>query len=115
MKWQTAIICVIFYVLPWARAEGPDDKYVQIYNIIQEADGLNDAGQSREAAIKYFDAEKALKALQAEFPDWNANVVKFRLGYIASKLEPLAGKLPLTNTAPAIVTAPPVPASASPT
>ena len=87
MKWQTAIICVIFYVLPWARAEGPDDKYVQIYNIIQEADGLNDAGQSREAAIKYFDAEKALKALQAEFPDWNANVVKFRLGYIASKLE----------------------------
>src|SRR5436309_967657 len=98
MKRQLAIIGVfVFFVLPMARGDGPDDRYIQIYNVIQEADGLNDSGQGREAAVKYFEAEKALKALQADFPDWNGNVVKFRLGYIASKLEPLAGKLPGTN------------------
>src|SRR6266700_2215849 len=82
------------------RGEGPDDRYVQIYNLIQEADALNESGHGPEAAVKYFEAQKALKGLQTDHPDWNGNVVNFRLGYIASKLEPLAPKTPGTNTPP---------------
>src|SRR4051794_12342441 len=101
MKRQLAILGVIlFTALLSARGEGPDDRYVQIYNLIQEADTLNESGHAREAALKYFDAEKALKALQADYPDWNGNVVKFRLGYIASKLEPLNQKPSATNAPP---------------
>src|SRR2546423_1442382 len=105
MKRQLVILWAIFFAaLLCARGEGPDDKYVQVYNLIQEADALNDSGRTREAAAKYFEAEKALKALQADYPDWNGNVVKFRLAYIASKLEPLGQKLPGTN-APAVIVA----------
>ena len=103
------------FVLVWAilltglllaRGEGPDDRYVQIYNLIQEADGLNDAGQARAASLKYLEAQKALKTLQTDYPTWNGNVISFRLAYIASKLEPLAQKLPApvpaTNAPPAV-------------
>ena len=47
------------FVLVWAilltglllaRGEGPDDRYVQIYNLIQEADAANDSGQARDGA-----------------------------------------------------------------
>src|SRR5437870_8112961 len=85
------------------RGEGPDERYVQIYNLIQEADALNESGQGREAALKYFEAQKSLKALQSEYPSWNGTIVNFRLSYIASKLEPLAQKLPPTNPPPATV------------
>jgi len=97
---------ILFSALLVARGEGPEDRYVQIYNSIQEADALNDGGQAREAALKYFEAQKALKTLQAEYPNWNGTVVSFRLSYIASKLEPLAQKLPATNV-PAGTNAPP--------
>src|SRR5580765_3582793 len=95
---QMALVVVfLFTTLLFVRGQGADDRYVQIYNQIQEADTLNEGGRAREAAVKYFEAQKALQGLQADYPDWNVNVVKFRLGYIASKLEPLAQKLPTTN------------------
>lgn len=113
MKRHLALISMILFTgLLLVRGEGPDDRYVQIYNLIQEADGLNDNGQGREAAFKFHQAQKDLKALQADYPDWNANVVKFRLGYIASKLEPLAEKFPApnaTNAPPSLVTTEPPP------
>ena len=93
---------ILFAVLLGARGEGPDDKYVQIYTLIQEADSLNEAGQTRDAALKYLEAQKTLKSLQTQYPDWNGGVVNFRLAYLASKLEPLTQKLTPTNAPPAI-------------
>src|SRR2546423_13526378 len=104
MKRHCALVgAILFALLLPVRGEGPDEKYVQIYNLIQEADGLNDSGQSRDAALKYLEAQKSLRALQVDHPGWNGNVVTFRLGYIASKLEPIAQKTPLpTNTPPVV-------------
>ena len=82
-----------------ARGEGVDDKYVHVYFLIREADGLNESGQTRQAVVRYLEARTALKELQALYPGWNDKVVNFRLGYIASKLEPLASHAPAT-TAP---------------
>ncbi len=109
MKCQLILVGAIFFslLLP-ARGETPDERYVAIYNLIQEADGLNDSGQARDAALKYLEAQKGLKTLQTDFPGWNGNVITFRLGYIASKLEPLAQKTGTPTNA-----APPVPALAA--
>src|SRR5437867_3970951 len=93
---------ILFSVLLLARGEGPDERYVQIYNLIQEADTLNDSGQGRAAALKYFEAQKALKTLQTDYPGWNGNVINFRLSYTGSKLEALAQKLPPTNAPPVL-------------
>src|SRR5205085_10653039 len=96
-------VAILFAVLLTAQGEGPDDRYVQIYNLIQEADGLNDGGQGREAGLKYIEAQKMLKAFQAEYPSWNGNIVGFRLSYLAAKIEPLAQKLPSATNAPSPV------------
>src|SRR5262249_23085826 len=82
-------------------AEGPDDQYVRIYYLIQEADSWNEKGDLRQAIAKYMEAQSALKTLQVLNPDWNERVVNYRLDYIARKLDPLTQKLPPLTAAPA--------------
>jgi len=93
---------ILFSALLFARAEGPDDKYLWIYNLIQEGDAFNDSGQAREAVIKYTEAEAALKALRVASPGWNEKIVSYRLEYLAAKLEPLGRKFPPTNQPPVV-------------
>src|SRR5436309_9198445 len=69
-----------------AYAQGPDDQYVQIYNLIQEADGMEAKAQSNQALAKYLEAQTALRRFQKGYPDWNSQVVKFRLGYLEDKV-----------------------------
>jgi tetratricopeptide (TPR) repeat protein len=84
-----------------ARAAGPDDQYLRVYGLIQEADALGGRGQLRDAVSRYLEAQAALRTLQAGFPDWNPKVVRYRLDYITSKLEPLNKKLSADTPSPA--------------
>ena len=93
-------------LLSAVQAQTPDERYVGIYQLIQEADGLNDAGKLREAVSRYVEAQNALKDFQATFPSWNERIVKFRLDYVAARLEPLARKVGGTNAVPAIAATP---------
>ena len=84
------------------KAAGPDDQYLEIYNLIQQADGIsNDA---KTAAAQYGQAQAGLKKLQSFYPTWNKDVVDFRIGYVNDKLAALAKDLP--QPAPAVVAAP---------
>jgi len=72
----------------WAlHGGGPDDDYVRIYNLIQQADSLREGGQGKSSAEKYLEAETALKELQKSQPAWNSKLVEFRLRYVAEKLK----------------------------
>jgi tetratricopeptide (TPR) repeat protein len=86
-----------------ANAAGPDQQYVEFYGLIQEADKLADAGQTRAAVTRYLEAQTGLKNLQTAFPDWNSKIVGFRLDYISSKLEPLTQKVASGAAGPAPV------------
>src|ERR1051326_9084442 len=68
--------------------EGPDDLYLQIYQLIQQADALADNGQIEPARRNYADAKARLERLQKTRPDWNTRVVEFRLNYVTEKLAP---------------------------
>ena len=84
-----AALCVagvLLGLLP-ARAQGPDEQYVQIYNLIQEGDGLNRSGQVNRGLQKYLEAQTALQRFQRGYPDWNPQVIKFRLGYLEDKVK----------------------------
>lgn len=92
-----------YVVLAWAlciaaiggaRAQTPDEKYVGIYHLIEEADNLNESGNARDAVSRYLQAQTALKNLESAHPDWNPRIVKFRLEYVAAQLGRLARKLP---------------------
>lgn len=84
-----------------ARAAGPDEQYVQLYDLLQEADKLADSGQTRLAVTKYLEAQTGLRSLQTTFPDWNSKIVGFRLNYISSRLEPLTQKVSTGQAGPA--------------
>ena len=84
----------MLFLAPLLRADEPNDQFVRIYNLIQEADALNENGRSDQANQKYLEAELELKTLRKSHPDWNESVVGFRLKYIADKLRPPAPEDP---------------------
>src|SRR6266581_620133 len=70
------------------RADGPDDEYVRIYNLIQQADALAEGGRGELARQKYAEAQTELDRVQKAYPGWNEQVVQFRLNYVMEKLGP---------------------------
>ena len=97
-----SVILALLVVLSGARAEAPDDQYVLIYNLIQEADALNKSGQPGRALTKYLEAQTAAQKLQKGYPNWNASVVNFRRSYLAAQVAALSAKMPApTPSAPA--------------
>lgn len=93
--------------LPLAAA-GPDDEFIEIYGLIQQADSLNTSGQSTPARQKYEQAETALKKFQKAHPSWNVKLIQFRLNYVAKKLEALPADQAVVTTpsAPTLTQAP---------
>jgi Tfp pilus assembly protein PilF len=89
---RVSVILALLAVLSGARAEGPDDQYVLIYNLIQQADSLNNTGQPERASTKYVEAQTALQKFQKGYPDWNVKVVNFRLNYLATKLAAVSAR-----------------------
>ena len=96
-KWISALV-VLALLLGWwpARADDPDDQYMQIYNLIQQADDLAAHGKPTPAKAKYLEAQTALTAFQKEYPYWNAKLVTYRLNYVVGKLTALTQKPPAT-------------------
>ena len=93
-----ALVAVLFlFSVSGLWAQSADERYVQIFNWIQEADALSERGESRQAVGRYLEAEKALKNLHSAFPGWHETVIKFRLAYLNERLISLTQKLPQTN------------------
>lgn len=89
---------------------GPDDDFVEIYQLIQRTDAQREAGRWSDARNGYERAQELLRALKKGYPQWNERVVAYRLRYVAGKLEQIpAATAPATDTA----AAPGVPATAA--
>jgi tetratricopeptide (TPR) repeat protein len=69
-----------------SRAAGPDDEYVRIHNLVQQADALAEGGRGELARQKYSAAQTELEQVQKAYPGWNELVVQFRLNYVMEKL-----------------------------
>jgi tetratricopeptide (TPR) repeat protein len=81
---------IILQVCTWsASGQTPDDRYVRVYSLIEDADKSNSSGEARTAINKYLEAQVAIKDLQRLYPNWNERIVSYRLDYISGKLEPL--------------------------
>jgi tetratricopeptide (TPR) repeat protein len=95
-------------------AQNLDDEYVQIFNLIQEADGLSGV-HPNQALAKYLEAQKALQQLKNGSPDWNPKMVAYKLIYVTGKIAVLtpeasvagASTVGATNAVAAISTPPP--------
>jgi tetratricopeptide (TPR) repeat protein len=114
MKRLVALLVLILAVLlPPARAQqGPDDQYVVIYSLMQQADTLDSSGQPRQALAQYVEVQGELQKFQQIYPDWSPRIVNFRLKYLAEKIAEVTAKLPVapqSGTPPETVPAPPPP------
>ena len=89
-----AILCLLA-LSPRARAEGADDQYIAIYNLIQQGDALTEKGKGPAAMAKYLEAQGALKKFQAANQSWNTKVVKFRLNYLATRIDQISSNAPV--------------------
>lgn len=73
---------------------GPDDDFVEIYQLIQATDTQRENGRFPEARVGYTQAQELLQKLKKEYPDWNERVVVYRLRYVAEKLSQLPAPVP---------------------
>jgi Flp pilus assembly protein TadD len=94
-----AVLIASLLIALTAHSQGSDDQYVRIYNLIQEGEQMETAGQSTQALAKYLEARSILQRFQKAYPDWNAPVVKFRISYLDTKINSLS---PKPSSVPAI-------------
>ena len=112
MRYAIALAAVLgLATLGAARAGGPEEQYLGICNLIREADLLLPAARANEALPRYHEAKDALQRLQKDFPNWNAEIVGFRLGYLTNRIANLSN-LPANPAPPAAKTAAAAPALA---
>ena len=112
---HSIFFAILLTLLPavMVAQEVPEDRYIAIYDLIQQADGLTEsggAGNAADAQAKYSQAQTSLKKFQDDFPAWNVKIVNFRLNYLATKLNKPATAAtetpPVANKATALVADP---------
>ncbi len=77
----------------FAQADA-DDQYLIIYSLLQQADNSADSGQAQRALSQYAEVQTELQKFQRIYPDWNPNIVSFRLKYLAEKIADVTAQLP---------------------
>jgi hypothetical protein len=75
-------------------AERPEDQYIRVYSLIQQADVLLAKGEDLAALNLYHKAQGTLAQIKQENPTWNSNIVEFRTKYLSEKVGPLEEKYP---------------------
>lgn len=96
-RWLVGAMFLMMFSV--AHAQGPDDQYVRIYNMIQAGDALS-ASQPGDALAKYLEAHSELQRFQRLNPDWNTRVVSFRLNYLAAKIAAMSAQAPVPSAPP---------------
>jgi len=86
------IMLALLLTLCAARADGPDDDYLNIYGVIEQADALNASGKTSQAHAKYVEAARALMQFQRDNPTWNTKTVSYRLTYLTDKVAATSGQ-----------------------
>lgn len=93
MKARALATALLFLLLSATlQAAGPDDQFIRIYDLIEQADTLQQNGQPRAAYQQYLDAETKIKQLQTSYPSWNKETVQFRLEALQKKIAPLMAR-----------------------
>jgi len=93
IKGLLGIVLVPSLVLA-SKPDTPQDRYLEAYAVIQEADLLSKAGQANEARLKYEEAWHRLKKVEMESPEWEPTIVRYRLRYLSEKLGKSDGAAP---------------------
>jgi len=84
------IIVMLLAISAPVRGQEAEERYLQIFNIIERADSLVESGQTNLARARYQEAQNALLTLKRSNPAWNVKAVSYRLNYVAAKIAALS-------------------------
>ncbi|HUJ08985.1 MAG TPA: tetratricopeptide repeat protein [Verrucomicrobiae bacterium] len=76
----------------WA-APDPGDRFLEAYFLIQEGDTAQRQADWAKANAKFNAALEILKEIKGDSPEWNPNIIDFRLKYVSDRLDELKPKL----------------------
>ncbi len=71
-------------------AEGPNEQYLRIYEVMDQADELSQSGQTEAAKAKYREVQADLLKFRQKNPTWNVKVVTYRLNYVTERIAALS-------------------------
>src|SRR5437870_3877562 len=91
LKLFSSLLIVALLISARAQTPDPDDQYMRVFDLIQQADTLNGNGKAELALSKYRQAQKTLLDLKKSNPDWNPTAITFRLNYLTEKITALSG------------------------
>lgn len=83
MSFRRLLSALLLAGAVWA---GPDDDFVEIYQLIRTTDAARESGRFPEAREGYLEAQKRLQELERGYPTWNERVIAYRLRYVSEKL-----------------------------
>src|SRR5215471_15120512 len=88
----SGLLIAAFLISVSARAQtrDPEDQYLRVFDLIQQADALRAGGQAGAALTKYRQARKMLIDFKTDNSDWNATAVNFRLNYLTEQIAALS-------------------------
>ncbi|HUC86213.1 MAG TPA: tetratricopeptide repeat protein [Candidatus Acidoferrales bacterium] len=93
---------LLISLLPAARAQqDADEKYIAIYGAVQQAESLAETGDPKEALSSLTDAQTQLQKFQKIYPDWNPDIISYRLDDLAQKIAAVNAKLAAAAVPPA--------------
>lgn len=84
--------------VPLLQAETADD-FLKAYFLIQDGDTAEKGSDNGKAVEKYSSALEILRDIKRTSPDWNPNIITYRLKYCAEHIIKDGGKVP-TEKAP---------------
>ncbi len=62
------VLALLMTLLP-AQADGPEDQYLVVYNLVDQADALSASGKSAPALAKYREAQSRIAEFPEDLPD----------------------------------------------
>jgi hypothetical protein len=93
-NWRWLVFVLVGLMAAFSTmAEDRDGEFLRIYGLIQDADTLDQNGQTAPALAKYRTAQAALQKFRVANPDWNTKVAAFRANYLTGKVAALTEKL----------------------
>ncbi len=99
------LLCAVLLRPASLVAQGPDDRFLSIYALIQQGDSLQANGRNSDAQADYREALSLLVQFEKDFPHWNDPIVQFRKTYLQERVG--------TATLPTAAAAAAAPASVS--
>jgi hypothetical protein len=98
---SSLILLLMLAFSPAPAQQSQDDEYLRIFNRIQEADALSSSGQTENALAKYRELYAALEKFRRTYPEWNKQVVNYRLNYLVQQITSLNEKITAAQNAAA--------------